>query len=153
MRRASLATAFAALLLLPATPALADCTISVTPVAFGTYNPRSSTAHDGVGGVRTDCRHNDNPGGIAIGTGGSGSYGTRRMVNGSTQLQYNLYTSATRTTIWGNGSGGTLSVLAPITQSIGLRRIREAVIYGRIPAGQNVRAGTYTDTLFVTVSF
>jgi spore coat protein U-like protein len=152
MPRARLLALAAALLLAPA-PALADCTISVTPVAFGTYTPTSDAVRDGVGSVRTDCRHNVSPGGISIGTGGSGSYATRRMLNGSSQLQYNLFMDAARTTVWGNGSGGTATVSPPISQSSGLRRIREAVIYGRIPARQNVRAGTYTDTMFVTVSF
>lgn len=152
MPRARLLAIPAALLLAPA-PLLAECTISTTPVAFGTYSPTSATPHNGVGGVRTDCRHNDSPSGISIGTGGSGSYTTRRMINGSSQLQYNLFSDASRTTVWGNGSGGTVTVSPPISQSIGQRRIREAVIYGRIPARQNVRAGTYSDTMFVTVSF
>ncbi len=75
------------------------------------------------------------------------------MTNGSSQLQYNLYTTAARISIWGNGAGGTRSLSPPIIQSIGLRRIRESTIYGRIPAGQNVRVGTYTDTMFVIVTF
>ena len=141
----------AALLLAPA-PAFADCTISVTAVAFGTYDPSSNTARDGTGTVRLDCRHNDDPS-VTIGTGVSGSYASRRMTNGGSQLQYNLYTTAARVSIWGNGLSGTLALVPPITQSIGLRRIRESTIFGRIPARQNVRVGTYTDSMFVTVTF
>lgn len=140
------------LLLVAPASALAECTISVTSVAFGTYNTTGATPLDGTGSVRLDCRHNDNPV-VSIGTGSSGSYFPRRMANGTSQLQYNLYADAARTSIWGNGTGGTATVTPPITQSVGLRRIREAPIYGRLPAGQNVRAGTYTDAMFVTVSF
>jgi spore coat protein U-like protein len=152
MPRARIFVPAAALLLAPAS-AFAECTISTTSVDFGTYSTTSAAPLNGVGGVRTDCRHNDAPSGVSISTGGSGSYAMRRMTNGSAQLQYNLFSDASRTSVWGNGSGGTVTVSPPITQSVGLRRIREATIYGRIPAGQNVRAGTYTDTMFVTVSF
>jgi spore coat protein U-like protein len=151
MPRASLIALAAALLLAPV-PAFAECTISVTSVAFGAYTTTSSTPLDGTGTVRLDCRHNDDPV-VTIATGSSGTYAARRMVNGTSQLQYNLYTTAARLTVWGNGTGGTASVVPPITQSSGLRRIRESAIYGRIPAAQNVRAGSYTDTMFVTVSF
>ncbi len=152
MRRASLAFAAASALLLAASPAQAECTITATGVAFGTYNPTSATPLDGTGSVRLDCRHNDNPG-VTVATGGSGSYASRRMANGSSMLQYNLFSDASRVSILGNGTGGTVSMVLPLIQSIGLRRIYQAPVYGRIPPRQNVRAGTYTDTLFVTVSF
>jgi spore coat protein U-like protein len=150
MRRASL-VAVAALALFQGAPASA-CTISVTPVVFGTYTPASGTPLDGTGGVRLDCRHNDSPV-VSFGTGGSSSSAARRMANGTSYLQYNLYSTAARVGVLGNGTGGTVTIVPPITQSVGLRRIRESVVYGRIPAGQNVRAGSYTDTLFVTVTF
>ncbi len=151
MRRASLLIVAASLLLFP-TAAAADCTMSVTSVAFGTYSPTAATALDGTGGVRLDCRHNVTPI-VAIATGNSGTYTVRRMTSGTSQLQYNLFTNAGRTIVWGNSTGGSVTLTPPITQSVGLRRIREAPIYGRVSPGQNVRAGTYTDAMFVTVSF
>ena len=138
-------------LLLASEPAPA-CTITATGVSFGTYDPRSQTALDGTGSVRLDCRHNDVPS-VSIATGGSGTYSSRRMANGASLLQYNLHSTSARTSVWGNGSGGTVTVAPPITQSVGTRRIRESTIFGRIPAGQNVRAGSYSDTMFITVTF
>ena len=44
---------------------------------------------------------------VALSTGGSGSYATRKMSNGTDTLSYNLYTDAGHTIIWGDGSGGT----------------------------------------------
>lgn len=142
----------AAFMLGLAAPAHADCTISVTGVAFGTYDPMGASQLDGTGSVRLDCRHNDDPI-VSIGPGGSGNQAARRMANGADTLQYNLFTDAARTVTWGNGTGGTATHAPPVTQSVGLRRIRQSPIYGRIPPRQNVRAGTYSDSLFVTVSF
>jgi spore coat protein U-like protein len=129
-----------------AAPASA-CTISTTSVAFGTYNPGSATALDGTGAVNLICPTSVRTGPVvSISTGNSGSYAPRRMNSGTNTLDYNLYTSATRVTVWGNGTAGTARVTAP-------RLTSSTPIYGRIPAGQNVRAGTYTDTLTVTVTF
>ena len=123
------------------------CTVSTTSVAFGTYNPNSTTALDGTGAVNLNCPSNVKQGPvISISTGNSGSYAERRMNSGANVLRYNLYTSAARTTVWGNGTSGTARVTAPIRQS-------STPVHGRISAGQNVRAGTYTDTLTVTVTF
>lgn len=144
MRRASLLIAFAASFF-AAGAARAACSITTTSVAFGAYDPRSATADTGVGSIRLDCHPSDTPV-IAIGTGGSGSYAQRRMTNGVSTLNYNLYTSSLMNIVWGNGTGGTVTVAAP-------KRISTTTIYGRIPAGQNVSAGAYNDTLIVTVNF
>lgn len=146
MPRASFAIAGALMALCSAaSPALAACTISTTSVAFGTYNPRAATAVTGVGSIALDCQSNDRPV-ISIGTGSSGSFALRRMTNGASNLNYNLFTGATMTVIWGDGTGGSATVTPP-------RRASTTTVYGRIPAGQNVTAGTYNDTLIVTVNF
>src|SRR5580658_941909 len=38
---------------------------------------------------------------------GSGTYTTRTMLSGANKLDYNLYTNAAETTVWGNGTGST----------------------------------------------
>jgi spore coat protein U-like protein len=144
MRRVSL---FLALLLgsfCAAAPANA-CTISATGVAFGAYNPRSPTAKTGVGSVRLDCPANARPV-IAIGTGTSGTFTQRRMTSGGYSLYYNLYTTSSLSSVWGDGTGGSVTVAAP-------RRASTTTVHGQISAGQNVAAGSYSDTLIVTVTF
>lgn len=135
-----------------ATPSEA-CTISATGVAFGSYDPRATGPDDGTGSINIACHPDDSSVNIALSAGGSSSFASRRMASGSAQLNFNLYTSSSRTVVWGDGSGGTSTVtLTNGSVSAGVRRF-SANIFGRIPALQNVRAGTYVDTIVVTATF
>ena len=138
-------------LLLGAAPAGA-CTISVTSVAFGSYNPQSPANDDSAGNIALDCPANVQSPVVAIEAGLSGSIAARAMRNGSFQLNYNLYSDATRLILWGNGVVGSTITLSGGQISQG-DRLFSRTIYGRIPPGQNVGAGTYSDTLVVTVIF
>jgi len=72
------------------------------------------------------------------------------MLNGASTLNYNLYLDAARTTIWGDGTGGTQNffVRNPTNnQDVSIP------LYGRIPAGQSTSAGNYSNTLTVTINF
>ncbi len=88
---------------------------------------------------------------ITLDRGGGTSFATRRMVNGSEQLQYNLYLDAARTIIWGDGSGGTQALLIHNPQ--GNNQDLTVPIFGRIPAGQDRGIGTYSDTIIVTLNY
>ena len=129
------------------------CTVSATGVAFGTYDSITPAPDDGVGSVILVCHPNVHSAEVQLGAGLSGSYAPRRMRNGVILLDYNLYTSTARNIVWGNGSGGTVTVtLTGGTVTAGSRTFNRP-IYGRIPAGQAVAMGTYTDTIVVTVVF
>jgi len=137
-------------LLLSGTAEAATCTVSTVPVAFGSYDPRSSTPIDGVGTINIGCDKAPAVKPITISAGGSGLFTNRVMKNGSWNLNYNLYTSAARTQIWGNGTGGSVSVNYG---GPGTGPSYSITVYGRIPASQNVGAGSYSDSLIVTISF
>lgn len=125
--------------------AAATCTVSTAGVAFGAYNPLNATATDGVGSVTVSCSGNPGAMTLSSGTGQSGSYSARVMKSGTSSLNYNLYTTATRTTVWGNGTSG--------TSTRSLSAVGTYTVYGRIPALQNVSAGTYTDSVVVTLTY
>lgn len=137
----------AALLVLPAA-ARAQCTVAATPVAFGVYLPSSASPTDATGSVRVACTNFIGGYTIALGSGG-GSIPARRMASGNATLQYQLYTTAARTAVWGNGTAGGVvvpgSCLTLCDQTY--------TVYGRIPARQSPRPGTYADTITVTVTF
>jgi spore coat protein U-like protein len=38
------------------------------------------------------------------------TYLPRQMINAGTRLNYNLYTDSAQTTVWGDGTGGTVTV-------------------------------------------
>ena len=145
MSRASL---FAAAALLASLPAAADaCSVSTAGIAFGAYNPRSATARDSAGTINVDCPRNADVV-ISVSAGRSGTFTQRRMTNGASNLNYNLFTNAARSIVLGDGSAGTG------TFSIAkLRGAASRTFYGRIPGSQNVSAGAYGETLVVTVSY
>jgi spore coat protein U-like protein len=136
------------------------CTCSVTRadnIAFGNYQPFSSSDIDVAGTVEVYCfvtlgvtASID----IMLSRGSSSSYLPRTMMSGSNPLNYNLYTNSSRTTIWGDGTGGTsiitrnfiLGLLGSITLT--------DTVYARLPAGQTTAAvGSYSDTITLTVEY
>jgi spore coat protein U-like protein len=146
-RRVLRASFLALWLALTAHSACGACTVGVTGVVFGNYDPFSNVAQVSAGNVSVTCD---------IGTiytitlsPGSGTYASRAMTGPGIPLSYNLFTDPTRVLVWGDGTSGTLAV--PGT-STGLTATNHAV-YGRIPARQNVPVGSYTDTVIVTVTF
>jgi spore coat protein U-like protein len=133
---------------------LCSCTASTTGVGFGGYDPGSSSPKDGSGSVTLSCTGLVSLAGtidVAMSPGGSGNALARQMSQGAASLNYNLYTNSSRTTIWGTGSGGTSTVSATLT---GLLSFSQTVtVFGRIPAGQWVKAGPYADSVIVTVTY
>ena len=127
------------------------CTVNTVGVAFGRYDP--DTGDDGVGTLTLSCPPNVHSPQVSLGTGSSGSYNPRAMVEGADRLNYNLFTDLARTAIWGDGTSGTTAVtMTGGTVTGGQRRFQRS-IYGRIPASQRVRAKSYSDTMVITVSF
>jgi spore coat protein U-like protein len=122
---------------------------SVDPVRFGVYDVFATQANDsGVGSITIDCKGSGNDNlEVALSTGQSHSYTTRVMRSGSNRLNYNLYTGADRSAIWGDGHGG--SQLMTVRKN----KATTLTVFGQIPAGQDATVGTYTDTIVATVTF
>ena len=133
----------------------ANCTITTTAVAFGAYDPVSanaSTALNGTGALNVTCTSGASAT-LTLGQGANADTGStdtvpaRRMNDGGTNfLSYTLYSEPTRTTVWGNTAPTGLAITGSGTQ------VAETV-YGTVAAGQNVPAGTYSDTVVATVTF
>ncbi|MFA5082114.1 MAG: spore coat U domain-containing protein [Hydrogenophilaceae bacterium] len=161
MKRLSAIALAALLLALPevasAVCILCSCSISnVTNVAFGTYNPLPGAAADtGTGHFRVSCTAGLGLLGsytVDLSPGGSGTYSPRKMSSGSNTLNYNLYMDAARTTVWGDGTGGTSRVNDSSVLTIG-NFVRDYDVYGRILANQQAAwPGSYADTITLTVT-
>lgn len=123
----------------------ATCTVSTTSVAFGTHTFLTTSPSDSTGTISVSCDMVANYSIVILG-GFSGTL-ARAMTSGSNQLGYNLFTDATRTVVWGDGSAGGGRVSGSGTTGA------THTVYGRIPAGQNVPAGNYSDALVVRVEF
>ena len=89
---------------------------------------------------------------VTLTTGNGGSYSPRLLSNGVSTLSYNLYTSAAHSSIWGDGTGVTSAVSDQVLLLVGANTFNYPV-YGRIPARQDAAAGSYTDTIMVTVNY
>lgn len=126
--------------------------VSVSAVAFGSYNVFDSNALDSTGAFTYRCDDVTLSDSIVIqlSRGNSSSFVPRTLVQGSYELNYNLYLDAGRSIVWGDGSSGT-SQYGPVVPADGSNVSLN--VYGRIDAGQNARTGSYSDTVVVTVVF
>lgn len=153
--------AFAAIACLACAKAQAvDCAVFTAGVAFGVYDPTLATPTDAAGSVRLQCRHTGGGAtrvnyGIALSAGNGGGFARRQMRAGADILSYNLFNTAARTQVWGNGTQGSALVSGSLLVNPGSLSVVEAVhpIYGRIPAQQPANTGNYADTVLVTVTF
>jgi spore coat protein U-like protein len=85
--------------------------------------------------------------GLDAGTGTGATVAVRKMTNGSKTINYSLYTTSARTTVWGN-TVGTDTVAAT-----GNGASQSYTVYGRVPAQTTPAAAAYTDTITVTVTY
>jgi spore coat protein U-like protein len=71
------------------------------------------------------------------------------MTAGANLLNYNIYTTTGRTTVWGDGTAGTATLAGT-----GTGAAQAVTVYGRVNSGQtSVPAGSYADTVAVTVTY
>ena len=125
----------------------ANCTISSTATLdFGAYDPVTANAvspKDGTAAMTVACTKGFVP---TIGIPPAG----RTMTGGGDTLNYELYQNPGRSTVWGDGTGGTTLFTPPSAPGKGGTAY---TIYGRIPGGQDVGVASYSGTILVTVNF
>jgi spore coat protein U-like protein len=132
-----------------------SCTVSTMGVNFGIYNPLSGTPNTASGTVTVTCTALlglAETWTVALSAGNSGTYSARQMVNGGSNLSYNLYTSAAYSNVWGDGSGSTTLLNGGAFLIVGTT-VTPYTVYGRIPAGQDSAAGSFMDTIMVTLNY
>jgi spore coat protein U-like protein len=129
-----------------------NCRLIVAPLIFGDYDPivvHEASALDAESELRLTCTRNSSAtisldhGRFAV----SGS-GPRVMTDGSQRLAYQLFQDPSRAAVWGQGEDavailGISSLSNPYTLTI----------YGRIPPGQEVLSGSYSDVVTAIVDF
>ncbi len=127
-----------------------SCTISATSVNFGNYNVFNGSPLDSTGTITYRCNAAAANITVALTRGASSTYNPRLMYKGIEVLGYNLYRNAARTNIWGDGTSGTAiysRANPPNNSNVNL------TVYGRLPAGQDVSAGTFSDTVTAVINF
>lgn len=128
----------------------ARCSVSGTGLSFGIYDPSQSKPNDSTATVTVRCDTSGVPYSISLSAGinpMSSILNGRLMTGGSNTLTYNLFIDSTYTTIWGDGTTGahisSITTMADTNSNF--------TIYGRIFAGQDMPAASYTDTIVITV--
>lgn len=159
MWRASLIALLLAAAALPAAAQTTTCSGSNMALSLGGYDSYQPAPLDASGIFTVTCTRNGGPQNMVVTLGlgpsfNSGTIATRRLklATGADLLSYNLYRDAGRSLVWGDTIGTntmTQSVSIPNNASMALT----FTIFGRIDALQDVRAGSYADSLTVTVTF
>jgi spore coat protein U-like protein len=124
-----------------------NCTISTTALTFGNYDPivtNLSAELDNTGMVTITCTKDDVVS-VALGMGENAVDTQRKMADGAELLNYSLFSDPGRLTVWNDS-------VNPVSAT-GTGAAQNLTVYGRVDAGQNVSAGTYTDTVIATVTF
>jgi spore coat protein U-like protein len=139
--------------------AAATCSLSVSGVNFGVYSTISPAPSVSTTQVTIQCTQ-QGQGATRVGweisfsTGSSGSYTSRTLRSGANVLQYNLFNSAAYAQVYGNGGGATVTFSGSFTTNPpNPTRSQTTVVYGRIPAQQDVLPGSYTDSITVTATY
>ena len=126
-----------------------DCIITATPLVFGLYNPNAVTSTKSISRLKVLCTLNT-PYNIAIDQGAGDSATTRlRMMSGpgAKAIQYTLSQNPTHTINWGNTVG------VDTVGGNGRGVPQYIIVYGEIPAKQNVTPGAYRDVVNVSIIF
>ena len=122
------------------------CTVDGATLDFGSYTSGQPTDLNAFAQIA----YNNCPAGqlrFQLDGGANGTTTARKMSNGSgSLLSYKMFRDSARTQNFGQTTEARLVTLAAVGSGV-------VGVYGRIPAAQAVPAGTYTDTVVVTMDF
>lgn len=133
------------------TATVADtCSISASNLAFGAYDPGAG-ALEGTTTIVATCTENTTYNiGLDAGSNAASATSTTRAMKESltiNYLDYELYQNSARTIVWGS----TLGTDTVSQTSVG--GDESHTVYGQVPGGQFVPAGSYSDTINVTITY
>ena len=130
----------------------AACQVTPQNLNFGTYDSLAAASLSATTQLDINCSKSTQFT-VELNAGQHATNGfNRNMANGTNLLSYQLYTSSSHTTVWGDGTSGTGTISGTGTGPGAAHTITETV-YGLVPAQQSVPVGSYSDTITVTVSF
>ena len=125
---------------------VSNCVIATSNLAFGQYDPLAENASrqlDGSAEVTMLCTRSTSAA-LSLDSGRNSVGSTRTLTGTGQHVSYQLFRDAGRTQEWGGG-------LQFVSE--GIHKAQQVTLYGRIPPGQEVVSGMYTDVVTATVDF
>ncbi|MDH3870398.1 MAG: spore coat U domain-containing protein, partial [Desulfuromonadales bacterium] len=99
----------------------AKCSFTAANINFGTYNIIQTSPNTTTGTINVSCNPaKPVPVTITLSTGSSGNYAQRELspsLAGVDRLRYNIFTDASYSTIFGNGTGGSQILLNTVSRT------------------------------------
>jgi spore coat protein U-like protein len=128
------------------TVVVSSCTVAATALNFGAY---TGTLINSTSTVTVNCTSGGTYDvGLDAGTATGATVTNRSMTGpGGALLGYNLFQDAALTLNWGN-TVGTDTLAGTATGSAQL-----LTVYGQLPGNQTAQAGSYSDTITVTITY
>jgi len=132
-----------------------SCDVVASDIEFGAFNPLLGGTHDAEGEIDIDCTGLLSIGAgvvVQLDDGQWGTFSTRKMRSAAGDLlNYNIYTSAARTSVWGDGTLGSVSLtVAGGLISLGHWSATRG-LYGRMNLTPAAKPGEYEDVVVVRV--
>lgn len=156
LRRFFYAVVWMAMLLFQQNAQAQLCTATAIAPLFGNY-PSSAAGNSANGSVSVTC--------LVLGITPQTVFYTiqlelnsqaqlmqRRMAFGASHLNYNVFCDSGYNQIWADGTGGSCTVTGGQTDLLG-NLLSVFPVYGRIPGGQFLSPGVYSDSITVKVLY
>jgi spore coat protein U-like protein len=138
------------------------CNVSAgTSLNFLSYNPASGSPAIASTTATLTCTYNGTSGAqkvnwdMQVSNGSSGNCNARSLPGPVDLLSYNIYQDSVAGGVWGNAGCATFPS-GQMSLSPGAGNNQKSVthtLFGQVPTGQFVSAGTYTENLTLTVNF
>lgn len=129
--------------------------VSTANIDFGVYDALAATDQDAAGSVTVRCSQGTTNVLVALDQGANPAAGStaaaplRQMASGAERLPYQVYSDASRSSVWGDTAATGQTIPGPMSAGTPV----VLTTYGRIAAGEDAAPGAYTDTVGVTVTF
>ncbi len=128
----------------------ANCTISSNPLSFGPYDPvvANATTNLDVNTTLSVACTKGSTSAVSLDLGTHSAAAVRKMQNTVTAtelLNYELYTAAARLVVWNTTNTVSYTSTGKAASTL--------TVYGRVPSGQDVAVGSYTDSVVATITF
>jgi spore coat protein U-like protein len=129
----------------------AECDVRATPLVFGSYRPTLRGPTDVTATITVTCTAIEAEDlAYEIDLAGA-EKDVLETPEGGQPLRYGIFVDATRLRRWGDGLGGTATLVGSMSLSPGERRSISHTVYGRLPGGQRARAGSYVQAPMITL--